>query len=420
LNASTDAVLGFLRILKEDEVPIEEFATKLALIAERYAGMMERLGALDPEDKEALAFIEEAREILSRATSPGDYNRADELLSKAEEAQDRTLRRAEALEREAHESASRIRHKKVATRSERGQLSLIRLDYLQAAEHFRAAALLVSPDNPPLQSEYLYLRANALKSHGEDKGDGAVLGQAIDVYRDVLKELSPLQAPQLWAATQKNLALTLWKLGEREGKADRIEEAVAIYREALVERTQELDLPEFWSIQHNLALALTTLGDWEGTTDKLNEAVAAFREGLNEKTFKSSPKKWGNAQNSLGGTLVILGKRESGTVRFQEAERAYREALQVFTREEAPLDWAMVKMGLGVVLRNLGERERSVRRLQEAVAVFREALMEWPRNLVPLDWAKAMSNLGNALATLGELEGNSTKLREAADIRRHW
>src|SRR5271168_3304593 len=84
---------------------------------------------------------------LRQATSTKDYDRADELLSKAEDAQDRSLPGAEALEREAHEAASRLRHGKAATRAERGELSLTRLDYIQAAQHFQSAASLVAGED---------------------------------------------------------------------------------------------------------------------------------------------------------------------------------------------------------------------------------------------------------------------------------
>lgn len=132
LNTSREAVLGFLKTLQEDEVPTEQLATKLGLIAQRYISMMERLAALDPKDTEARYFINEAREILLQAASANDYARADQLLLKAEDAQGESLQRVEALEREAHEVVKRLRLSKAATRAERGELSLTRLDYLQA------------------------------------------------------------------------------------------------------------------------------------------------------------------------------------------------------------------------------------------------------------------------------------------------
>jgi hypothetical protein len=72
LNTSRAAVHGFLNILKEDEGPIEELPTKLTLIAQWYVSMLDRLAALDPKDADARGFIDEAREVLRRATSIDD------------------------------------------------------------------------------------------------------------------------------------------------------------------------------------------------------------------------------------------------------------------------------------------------------------------------------------------------------------
>ena len=80
---------------------------------------------------------------------------------------------AEALEREAHEAANRIRHGKAAIRAERGELSLTRLDYLQAAQHFQSAANLVAGEDLNLKLEYLSRSADALRTYGDEKGDNA-------------------------------------------------------------------------------------------------------------------------------------------------------------------------------------------------------------------------------------------------------
>ena len=155
LNASREAVLGFLRILKEDEVPVEQLTTKLTLIAQRHVDMLDRLAALEPEDDEAQRHIDEAQEVLRNAESIADYDRADELLSMAESAQVETLRRAEELAREATQAVRRLHLNAAATRAERGELSRTRLDYLQAAKHFREASELVSADDAQLRLNYL-------------------------------------------------------------------------------------------------------------------------------------------------------------------------------------------------------------------------------------------------------------------------
>ena len=140
-----------------------------------------------------------------------DYDRADELLSKAEEAQDRTLQRAGSSGARCRTRAvSRLRLGKAATRAERGELSLTRLDYIQAANHFGICRRSVDSYRAKIKTfrlEYLLRSAYALVSHGDEKGDNAVLAQAVAVYRKILNECSRERVPLQRAMTQNNLGM---------------------------------------------------------------------------------------------------------------------------------------------------------------------------------------------------------------------
>ena len=329
-NSTREAVTGFLSILREDDVPLEQLPAKLALIAQRHIDLLDRLTALNPEDAEARRLIEGARELLVRAKSSADYDAADALLSKAEDAQIRTLLRAEELEREAKDAARRLRAGAAATRAERGELSLTRLYYLQAAAHFRAASETISADDAEMKRAYLLRSAGALKSHGDEMGDNAALKRAIEVYREVLSQTPRKTVPLDWAMTQNNLGNALQTLGERESGTARLEESVAAYRAALEEYTRER-VPLNWAMtQNNLGTALGTLGERESGTARLEEAVAAYRAALEERTRERVPLGWATTQNNLGNALRTLGERESGTERLEEAVIALGNAWKVF------------------------------------------------------------------------------------------
>jgi len=289
LDTTREAVRGFFNILSAREVPVEKLPQKLEEIAQRHRAMLPRLAALDPDTPETRAFIEEARAILSTAETREAYDRADMLLAEAEASDMRAVRAAEALEREAKEAARGKRLSAAATRAERGELNLTRLDYLQAGQHFKAAADLAGREETELRSGYLNQYARALKQYGDYRGDNAVLAQAIAVCRAALAEIPRDAMPLTWAATQNNLGNALGILGERESGPARLEEAVTAYREALQEYTRE-------------------------------------RVSL----------QWATTQNNLGNALWALGERESGTARLEEAVTAYREALQEYTRERVP------------------------------------------------------------------------------------
>jgi tetratricopeptide (TPR) repeat protein len=413
LNTSREAVLGFFKILQEEDVPVEQLQTKLTLIAQRYVGMLERLATLDPEDAEPLGYIQQARDILGQAASAADYNRVDELLSKAEAAQERGLQGAEDLEREAHEAASRIRRGTAATRAERGELGLTRLDYLQAAQHFKSAASLVAGADLNLKLVYLTRSAHALRSYGDEKGDNAILTQAIGVYRGVLREITRDRMPLDWAAAQTNLGLALWTLGERESGTGLLEEAVSAFREALKEYTQERVPLQWATALSNLGNAFWRLGERESGTARLEEAVFAYREALKEYTQERVPLDWARMQSNLGNALRSLGERESGTGRLREAVNACHEALKEYTQERVPLDWAMSQSNLGNALVRLGERESGTGRMEEAAFAYREALKEYTQERVPLQWAMTQNNLGIAFGMWGEREHGTERLEEA-------
>jgi tetratricopeptide (TPR) repeat protein len=103
----------------------------------------------------------------------------------------------------------------------------------------------------------------------------ARLEEAVDAFRDALKERTRERVPLDWAMTQNNLGNALQTLGEREVGTARLEEAVAAYRDALKERTRER-VPLQAMTQNNLGNALQTLGEREVGTARLEEAVAAW------------------------------------------------------------------------------------------------------------------------------------------------
>ena len=108
------------------------------------------------------------------------------------------------------------------------------------------------------------------------------------------------------------MPFALETLGERENGTARIEEAVEVYREALKEYTRERAPLDWAATQMNLGNALARLGERESGTARLEEAVAAFREVVKEYTPARAPLDWAAAQMNLGNTLRVLGEREGG------------------------------------------------------------------------------------------------------------
>jgi tetratricopeptide (TPR) repeat protein len=397
LDLNERQVRAALSILGENDIPAERLAAKLVEIAGRFKELQATTSAQPGDDPKVAALKSDAQ----KAIDAGELAKADAVLADVETEQRRALDR---LAVNAAETSAR-----------RGEISLARLRYVEAAKHFANAAGVFPPNSAyeDKRISYLQKEAGALFQQGGEFGDNGALLSAIERYKRLV-DLAPRErVPLDWARTQDGLGIALTIFGRRESGTVKLEEAVATFREALKERTRER-VPLDWAMtQTNLGAALFRLGERDSGTAKLKEAVAVYRQALQERTRERAPLEWATTQHNLGNALFRLGERESGTAKLEEAIAAYREALKEWTRERAPLPWALIQNDLGVGLFSLGQRESGMAKFEEAVAVYREALKEQTRERVPLAWAQTQTNLGLALWRLGERESGTAKLEEA-------
>jgi tetratricopeptide (TPR) repeat protein len=409
LGFTREAVIGFFRIVGEQDVSLEQVPTKLGEIAARHRAMLDRWSVLDAGDPATAALAAEAK----AAIDVGRYDEADALLLRAQEQDLAAAHRAEQLARDAEQAAERRFLRAAESEGKRGDLAMTRLRYEDAAKRYAAAANMVPSTRPDERRLYLEEEAGALYQQGAERGDNKAALLAIDRYRAFARAADRAATPLDWATTQMNLGGALARLGERESGTARLEEAVAAFRAALEELTRDR-VPLQWAMtQNNLGNALRVLGERESGTARLEEAVAACRAALEEGTRDRVPLAWAMTQMNLGNALSRLGERESGTARLEEAVAAYRAALAERPRDRVPLEWAMTQVNLGLALWGLGERESGTARLEEAVAAYRAGLEELTRDRVPLLWATTQMNLGLGLWRLGEEESGTARLEEA-------
>ncbi len=390
LGVQEGAIQSFFTIIKEQNVPPEQWLTKLVEIAGRYNELRTQAQATSVGDA---TLQQEARKAIEARR----FDDADDLFKRM-------------LEQQGAEMA--------AVWANRGDLAMTRLRYAEAAQYYATAADTLLPSNKKQSVVWLEKEYDAWFKLGDEFGDHAALATAIQRAAKLLEMHPQDSAPQDWARMQGHLGNALMRLGERESGTAKLEEAVHAYREALKEMTRNR-VPLYWAAtQNNLGNALRILGERESGTVKLEAAVQAYREALKERTRDRVPLDWAITQNNLGNVLHRLGERESGTAKLVEAVQAYREALKEFTRDRVPLDWAATQNNLGTALMRLGERESGTAKLEEAVQAFTEALKECTRDRVPLDWAITQNNLGIALQSLGERGSGTAKLEEAVQAFR--
>ncbi|MCP4933392.1 MAG: TIR domain-containing protein, partial [bacterium] len=242
LDVTDDAIVSFFRILDENKVPLEKLPEKLAEIAQRHREMLDRLAVLDTESPEIKDLLEQARTAVEEA----DYDLADQLFTKAETAKLAVVQEKLAA---AQEEAERGYLEIAEIIAERGELSLTRLNYRVAAQHFEKASERVPATHPEQRNKYLDRYAYALYRQGTEKVDKNALPQAIRAYREILKVRTRAQLPQQWAMTQNNLGSALQEQGIRTGGEEGrrlLAEAVDAYRNALQVRTRA-QLPQQWA-----------------------------------------------------------------------------------------------------------------------------------------------------------------------------
>ncbi|HWX26658.1 MAG TPA: hypothetical protein VNZ53_04370, partial [Steroidobacteraceae bacterium] len=142
---------------------------------------------------------------------------------------------------------------------------------------------------------------------------------AVKAFREALKERTREHMPLQWATMQNNLGNVLQALGKREkalGKresgTERLLEAVEAYRDALKEWTRERVPLQWATMQRSLGFALCLLDDGNETgTARLEEAVAAFDACLTVTTSVRPP----DEVNGLGalqdGVRALIGRRKA-------------------------------------------------------------------------------------------------------------
>src|SRR5262247_3473607 len=200
LDLNQRQVRAALGILDENDISPERLAAKLVEIAERFKALRETTSALPGDDPKIVTLKGEAQ----KAIDAGELAKADALLADAEAEQRLALDR---LAVNAAETAAR-----------RGEISLARLRYREAAKHFANSAGMFSPNSvyEDKRISYLQKEASALLQQGDEFGDNDALLSAIERYKRLI-DLAPRERMPLgWARTQDGLGIALTIFGRRQ------------------------------------------------------------------------------------------------------------------------------------------------------------------------------------------------------------
>lgn len=392
-----EALASRFRIADAWELSDAELRRELEKKAEDWRALRAQFSAI-PQELRALSGTLEAAQSAIEA---GQLDEAEALLARAQMIQ--------------LEQAARTAEKRADQALLRGQVEQAFAMLTAAADSFAA----VDPLEPARRRIQRYF--TRLRDHGLRYG-GTGIARALDMLSPVVNDELRLENAPLWATGKHAAGMALFDSGTRLGGpegAALLGRAVQAYRDALAVHTRTAHPADWARVQNNLGSALRAqglrIGGPEGTA-LLQQAVEAYHAALQVRSPGEHPTDWAATQNNLGNALQVLGERLEGDAQPQraallgQAVEAYGRALQVYTRSDHPLHWAMAQNNLGAALQAQGrltDGAMGATLLGRAAEAFRAALAMRDRNAHPLRWASSQNNLGYVLAEQGARVGGA-------------
>jgi len=381
LRVRKSALENFFRILKQNNVELGDLDSALRQIATRHLELTQRLA------KSAETEEPEIRETLAKAKAAieqGDYDRADGLLAQAEELDLRAIARQQ-------EELDARRLRAAETRAERGELSLIKFDYLEAAQHFVGAARIVPSNHLLVVARYANMAGSAFY-------DGAAYAGAEEQYNRSLslreRNLEPDDAEI--ALALNNLATVYYSTG-RYAEAERLFQRALAINEAAIGP----DHPDVAIRRNNLARIYHDTGRYAEAKPLYQRALA-----INEAAL-------GPDHPDVAVVLHNLADLYRTTGRYAEAEPLYQRALAI---DEAAL--GSDHPDVAIDLNSLATLYADTGRYAEAEPLYQRALAIGEATLGPEhpEVATSLSNLATLYADTGRYAEAELLLERALAI----
>ncbi|MGG6239686.1 CHAT domain-containing protein [Nodosilinea sp. AN01ver1] len=200
--------------------------------------------------------------------------------------------------------------------------------------------------------------------------------------------------PEIWAATQDNLALAY--MNRIQGsKSQNIEKAIIALKRALDIKVRFTSPEEQALTQLNLSNAY--FHRLEGNhADNLEQSIIFCEQSLKVFTYKVFPVLWIGAQRNLA-IAYVNRKRGVKTQNIEQAIDIFHQVLRVIDHLDPTQkwDWAATKNSLGnaYVQRIQGSRAENI---EQAIILYDQALSVRTFDAFPQDWAMTQNGLGCA------------------------
>ena len=254
--------------------------------------------------------------------------------------------------------------KQAAKHYEAGRIKELRINYVQAEQHFSKAAAL-----QPYNSTYLDAYGSILDVQGE-------YNKAIKYYELALQlDLNTygLGHPEV-ATSRNNVGAAYMRLGQYD-------KAIEYLKLALQPELQ--GHPEFVTAHNNLALAYSSLRQYKEAIKHLKQAIHS-----DLKTYKDLA----TSSNTLAGIYFELGQYEKS---IESYEHALQASLKAYGQDHPNV--AITYTNLGAVYSSLGRYDKAIKYLKLALQANQETVGQDHPSL-----AYIYSNLGTVNYSLGK------------------
>ena len=168
LGATEQIVRGFFATLLEQEVPRDQWDSKLREIAATHKELLQRLATVQSQDPEVARLKQEARQAIET----GEYAKAEKLLNQAEAHDLQAIEKLELIAKQRRTSAAE-------TNADQAKLQRVQLRYAKAAEYWQKAAALLPEESKWERSGYLH-------EAGADLHNIAKYNDALPLYEQSL------------------------------------------------------------------------------------------------------------------------------------------------------------------------------------------------------------------------------------------
>ena len=217
LGVTQNALENFFKILKQQNIPYQDYDHTLRQIAERHLNLLAELAQFQSEDPEISALLNQAEQAVEQ----GEYDSAERLINQAK---DNDLLAAKKMQ----ENVNKRLLSAAENAARNADLKLTQLKYVEAARYFQEAAEIVPVEFAEKMAYYLNQAGETWYYTGNFSEAEYLINRSLAIREKTLGENHPDVATAL-----NNLSALYYAQGKISEAEPLIKRALAIMEKSL-------------------------------------------------------------------------------------------------------------------------------------------------------------------------------------------